>query len=131
MTTWTKVTMMAVMALSTLQAATHDVSSKAEIPFAFQVAGRQMPAGKYLISRSATGAYTIQNRDTSRSALFQAPVRKSAKPGVAALAFRCAAEVCEVESVKFAGDEAAFSRVFPKLKRNATPPTTAFVKLTR
>lgn len=131
MKTWTKMMTVAALAMTTLPAATVVRTAVADVPFPFQISGRQMPAGKYTIGRTATGAYIVENAVTRTAAVFQAPVRTTGKPGAGKIEFKCAAEACEIESVRFQGDPITYKRPFPANKRNAIAPTAASVNLSQ
>jgi hypothetical protein len=128
MTTFTKVAMMAVLAMGSLQAATM-ATAKAVIPFPFTVEGRAMPAGEYSLTRMTTGTFILVHNETTRGAAFQAAVQKNEKHAESRLSFRCASEVCEIATIKLRGEATSFNRVFPKLDRSKVAPTTAHVRL--
>lgn len=128
MTTWTKLAVMAAMAMGSLQAATI-ATAKAEIPFTFHVSGRQMPAGKYAVTRMTTGTFMLVHQETRRGVAFQAPVQKSEKAAESRLSFRCATEFCEIETIKLRGESTSFNRMFPARNRSKAAPTAAHVRL--
>jgi len=128
MTTFTKVAMMAVLAMGSLQAATM-ATAKAVIPFHFAVEGRLMPAGEYSLTRMNTGTFVLLHKESARGAAFQAAVQKTDKPAESRLSFRCAAEVCEIATIKLRGESTSFNRAFPSVSRSKVAPTTAHVRL--
>ena len=131
MKTWTKIIITAAIAMTTLHASPVIRKAVADVPFPFQISGHPMPAGKYTIGRTATGAYIIEHVDTRSAAVFQAPLRTSGKPGSGKIDFRCAAEACEIEAVRFNGDPNTYKRSFSPNKRNRIAPAAASVNLSQ
>lgn len=86
---------------------------EAKIGFGFIVDGRPMDAGTYTIEPVAAGAFWLRNRKSGRSAFFSAPVLSQGKPGPGELGFRCYAEGCTLQRLRFGGSGIGYEKPDP------------------
>jgi hypothetical protein len=85
---------------SALSAQTNDVSAK--VPFAFQVAGKAFPAGKYLVTeRGFLGIPFVQNSTTGESVFVAGASHSLTRVGPARLVFHCyVGETCFLAEIR-------------------------------
>ena len=100
MTSFTKTSLVAAAALLIVAGAASAQTLKADIPFAFHVADKTLPAGSYTVDRIADGpVYLLRNENGSggAAALGQAPhdpPKAWKAEGSPKLVFRCGESTC-------------------------------------
>src|SRR5690242_20072860 len=84
-------------------------ASKANIPFDFQITGKTVPAGQYIVKLSDNHQMlSFQNAATGRTSLALALQSKSGMRETGVLAFRHSGERFTLESVWFAGVQGGY-----------------------
>lgn len=92
---------------STLLIAQTSPEGSADIPFAFRLQDRALPAGSYSVREVTTsGVLDIRNQDTGEHIMFLAPPTKSGAPGPAKLIFNCYDDKYFLSQVWFAASDA-------------------------
>lgn len=88
------------------------------IPFAFQVGDRTLPAGKYAATElSANGLVQLTNETTGRSILIGAFVPKSGDPGQSRLAFHCYSGHCFLSEIWYSQEASGHAMKPSRLER--------------
>ncbi len=119
-----------------LHAQSYDLS--ADIPFAFQVSGKALPAGKYVVSeRGVAGVPTLQSRTTGHSILVGGAYRSLDPVHPGRLVFHCYGTngcfLAEIWPVSGAGSAVAPSKAEKEIRAtgHAREMATRFVDLHR
>lgn len=96
---------------------------KADIPFAFIISGKQLPAGQYVVSRpSANGLATISNTETGEAAVFLVRNGRRLKGDAAQLTFNVYGEQRFLHEISDGTDDAhevPMSKAERKLRQGA------------
>ena len=101
MTTFSKQMIVAAAALAMAAGTASAQTLKAEIPFAFEVAGKTLPAGRYDVSQIETNVYNLRSTDNRNSVLAEPIARQDPQKawrisGKPKLAFACSGERCRL-----------------------------------
>ena len=99
MTNYLKDLIIAAAALAVSAGAASAQALNADIPFAFEAAGKTLPAGRYKVDRIATDVYTLTNRSAGYSVFAPAASRHDPQKawklaGQPKLSFACSGERC-------------------------------------
>jgi hypothetical protein len=90
----------------------------AEIPFAFQVQQRTLPAGKYTIDRKSTaGLFQVFDHE-GHSIFLTAPVQVKSDPEEPKLSFACYGSDCVLAKIGMPGGEVGYSLSQSSIERN-------------
>jgi hypothetical protein len=91
----------------------------ADIPFAFTVSHRTMPAGKYIVSRLVPTAPVFGLRDGRGSAVIaNFSNNEAGNPAQPSLTFACYGKECVLAKVTPPGSETAYSLSETSLRKN-------------
>jgi hypothetical protein len=121
MTKLTKNFMIAAAALTLTATAVSAETLKAEIPFAFQVSGKVLPAGTYTVDSSklrSTGIVPLRSTETNDAVLVSRIAANDPKAewradGKARLVFECG-DTCTLVQIYSPSDAAAYGIAHPK-----------------
>ena len=85
---------------SALNAQSNDLTAK--VPFAFQVSGKDFPAGRYIVRANGySGIPSMQNADSGQSVFVSGATRSLTHAGPARLVFHCyAGNTCFLAEIR-------------------------------
>ena len=126
MKTLTNSLMIAAVAMAAVAGEAKAQSMKAEVPFSFQVSGKTMAAGSYLVSTRANSGipmFRLLNTD-SKAPVIAVAAETRYESGPAKLVFRCGEGGCVLAQI-WSGTAGAYNLSLPK----AGPSDRAMIEI--
>ena len=105
--------------LGTAALSAQDLKAVAKIPFTYQANERTLPAGKYMISETATrGQFSLRDAATGHAIFVMGVPDKTSESDVSKMTFSCYAGDCSLSQIWLDGN--SYKMNLPKLEKEAS-----------